>query len=251
MEQLLALSVHDMTVAYDLKPVVWDIDLQIPAGTLTGIIGPNGAGKSTIIKAVNGMLKTLSGFVRFPLLEHMYGAKEVRKHIAYVPQSGSVDWDFPARVIDVVLMGRYAHLGWIKRPTKSDREIALKMLERVGMTDFVERQISQLSGGQQQRVFLARALAQQADMYFMDEPFKGVDAQTEKSFIKLLKELRDEGKTIIMVHHDLQTVAAYFDYLVMVNVTIKAKGRTEEVFTQENLNNCYRADYNGKEGVTQ
>lgn len=248
MDQNMVLSIHDLTVAYDLKPVVWDIDLQVPAGTLTGIIGPNGAGKSTIIKAVNGMLKSLSGFVRFPLLEHKYGSRELKKHIAYVPQSGTVDWDFPARVIDVVLMGRYAHLGWFKRPTKEDKEIALKMLERVGMLDFAKRQISQLSGGQQQRVFLARALAQEADLYFMDEPFKGVDAQTEKSFIKLLKELRDEGKTIVVVHHDLQTVKEYFDYLIMINVTVKAKGPTEEVFTQENLDSCYRAGKKSKAG---
>ncbi|MDY5731482.1 MAG: metal ABC transporter ATP-binding protein [Eubacteriales bacterium] len=235
----IALSVHDLTVAYDLKPVVWDIDIEIPAGTLTGIIGPNGAGKSTIIKAVNGMLKTLSGFVRFPLLELKYG-KNAKKHIAYVPQSGSVDWDFPARAIDVVLMGRYAHLGWFKRPGKEDKQMAMQMLQRVGMAEFATRQISQLSGGQQQRVFLARALAQQADLYFMDEPFKGVDAQTEKTFISLLKELRGEGKTIVVVHHDLQTVAEYFDYLLMVNVTVKAAGPTKEIFTQENLNICYR-----------
>ncbi len=247
MKQNLAVSVHDLTVAYDLKPVVWDVDLEIPVGTLTGIIGPNGAGKSTIIKAVNGMLKTLSGFVRFPLLEQQYGSKDLRKHIAYVPQSGSVDWDFPARVIDVVLMGRYAHLGWFKQPTREDKLIALHMLDWVGMGDFVERQISQLSGGQQQRVFLARALAQQADVYFMDEPLKGVDAQTEKAFIKLLKALRDDGKTIVVVHHDLQTVEDYFDYLVMVNVTVKAKGNTKEIFTKENLDNCFRAGQSAKE----
>lgn len=239
----LALDIHDLTVAYDLKPVIWDVDIQIPQGSMTAIVGPNGAGKSTIIKAVNGMIKKLAGYVSFPMLG-TDNIKVARKHIAYVPQSGSVDWDFPARVIDVVLMGRYGHLGWVKRPTREDRQIAYEMLERVGMGKFAKRQISQLSGGQQQRVFLARALAQQADIYFMDEPFKGVDAQTERSLVALMKEMKNNGKTIVVVHHDLQTVEEYFDRVVMLNLTVKAQGRCSEVFTHENIELTYRASSN-------
>lgn len=223
-----AVQVHDLTVAYDEKPVLWDVDLEIPAGKLAAIIGPNGAGKTTLIKSMLGLLKPVSGAV-------IFGGQE----IAYVPQSGSVDWDFPASVLDVVMMGRYRHLGWFKRPGKPEREMAIETLAKVGMEEYAARQISQLSGGQQQRVFLARALVQQADIYLMDEPFKGVDAQTEKSIVALLKELKKQGKTVLVVHHDLQTVADYFDWVTLINMKVVANGPVKEVFHEENLGLAY------------
>ncbi|MDO5062046.1 MAG: metal ABC transporter ATP-binding protein [Peptostreptococcaceae bacterium] len=238
MEQFVV-EIEDLTVAYQEKPVLWDIDLNIPKGRLMAIVGPNGAGKTTLLKAMLGLLKPVSGEVRYPL----YGGndKEIKKQIGYVPQSSSVDWDFPATVQDVVLMGCYGKLGWLRRPRKEDRELAKKMLEKVGMQNFAQRQISQLSGGQQQRVFLARALAQEADIYFMDEPFKGVDAQTERTIVDLLKELKSEGKTVVVVHHDLQTVKEYFDHLALINLRVIASGTTQDVFTDENLKKAYRS----------
>ena len=229
------IEVHDLTVAYDAKPVLWDIDLEIPAGRLAAIVGPNGAGKTTLIKAMLGLIKPVSGAVHFKMLPE----KTFHNRIAYVPQSGSVDWDFPATVLDVVMMGRYGHLGWFRRPGRAEKQMALETLQKVGMQDYAGRQISQLSGGQQQRVFLARALIQQAEIYFMDEPFKGVDAQTEKSIISLLKELKSQGKTVIVVHHDLQTVPEYFDWVTLINLRVVANGPVEEVFTQENLKRAY------------
>ena len=233
-------EIEDMTVAYDDKPVVWDIDLKIPRGKLMAIIGPNGAGKTTLIKAMLNLVRPISGNVRF----HVHGEKGQKKYnhlIGYVPQSGSVDWDFPATVEDIVLMGRYGILGWFKRPGKKDRKIALDMLEKVGMQAYASRQISQLSGGQQQRVFLARALVQQAEIYFMDEPFKGVDAQTEKVIVSLLKDLKSAGKTVVVVHHDLQTVEEYFDWATLINLQMIASGPVREVFTEENLQKTYRS----------
>src|SRR5688572_24248988 len=200
-----ALEIHDVTVAFDRKPVLWNIDLTIPQGKLIGVIGPNGAGKSTLIKAVMGILPLSSGYVK--LFDR--GIEDVRSKISYVPQRESVDWDFPASVLDVVLMGRYAKLGLFKRPRKADREIAIDCLKKVGMEAFAHRQISQLSGGQQQRTFLARALAQQADIYFMDEPFSGVDAATEKTIINLLRNMTHADKTVMVVHHDLHSVSQY------------------------------------------
>ena len=232
------IEVHDLTVAYDAKPVLWDIDLEIPKGRLAAVVGPNGAGKTTLIKAMLGLIKPVSGAVHFKMLPD----KKFRNHIAYVPQSGSVDWDFPATVLDVVMMGRYGHLGWFRRPGKNEKQMALEMLKKVGMEAYASRQISQLSGGQQQRVFLARALIQQADIYFMDEPFKGVDVQTEKSIVTLLKELKAQGKTVIVVHHALQTVPEYFDWVTLINLKVIANGPVEEVFTEENL----AAAYGGK-----
>ena len=226
-----AVEIHDLTVAYNSKPVLWDVDLEVPEGKLMAIVGPNGAGKTTLIKAALGLLKATSGTVEFPIL----GTSKITKKITYVPQSGSVDWDFPATVLDVVVMGRYGHLGWIKRPGKKEKEMALKTLERVGMQEYATRQISQLSGGQQQRVFLARALIQDAEIYFMDEPFKGVDAQTERSIVALLKALKEQGKTVIVVHHDLQTVPEYFDWATLINLRIIASGAVSEVFTEENI----------------
>ncbi|MCL2080063.1 MAG: metal ABC transporter ATP-binding protein [Oscillospiraceae bacterium] len=232
-----ALEVHDLTVAYGAKPVLWDIDLGIPKGRLAAIIGPNGAGKTTLIKAMVGLIKPVSGGVDFHDVEIKNG--RFKNKIAYVPQSGSVDWDFPATVLDVVMMGRYGHLGWFKRPGKRDKRMALETLESVGMREYASRQISQLSGGQQQRVFLARALIQQAEIYFMDEPFKGVDAQTEKTIVELLKKLKEQGKTVILVHHDLQTVSDYFDWVTLINLRIVANGPVEEVFTERYLSLAY------------
>jgi manganese/zinc/iron transport system ATP- binding protein len=230
-----ALEIHDLTVAFDRKPVLWNIDLLIPQGKLVGIIGPNGAGKSTLIKAAMGILPLSSGFVKLfdkPL-------NEIRERVSYVPQRESVDWDFPASVMDVVLMGRYAKLGLFKRPRKADKDVAMDCLKKVGMEGFINRQISQLSGGQQQRTFLARALAQQADLYFMDEPFAGVDAATEKAIVTLLREMTNQNKTVIVVHHDLQSVSQYFDWIVMLNTRLVASGPTETTFTSENLESTY------------
>ena len=231
-----AIHIEDLTVSYDLKPVLWDIDLDIPAGSLMAIVGPNGAGKSTLIKAILNLIKKVSGEALF------FGKpyKEMHKKIAYVPQRGSVDWDFPTTVFDVVLMGRYGHLGWFKRPTKEDKALALEALEKVGMTLFKNRQISELSGGQQQRVFLARALAQDGDLYLMDEPFQGVDAKTEKAIIEVLKSLKANGKTVVVVHHDLETVTDYFDSVTMLNMKVVATGKVEDVFNEENIKKAYK-----------
>ncbi|HMP82620.1 MAG TPA: metal ABC transporter ATP-binding protein [Verrucomicrobiota bacterium] len=230
-----ALEVHDLTVAYHKKPVLWGVDIAVPRGRLVGIIGPNGAGKSTLIKAAMGMLPLSSGWVK------VFG-EPVRKNlprVGYVPQRESVDWDFPVNVMDVVLMGRYGHLGWLRRPRKRDRDIARDCLDKVKMLPYANRQISNLSGGQQQRVFLARALAQESDLYFMDEPFSGVDAATESAIVTLLHELRDKGKTILVVHHDLPTARDYFDMLLLLNMRVVAFGDTDKVFTQELLQKTY------------
>lgn len=229
------LQVKGLTVAYQKKPVLRNVGFTIPEGNLIGIIGPNGAGKSTLIKAVLGLIPKVSGEVS------IYGKPyaETRKRVGYVPQRESVDWDFPTNALDVVMMGRYGHLGWFKRPGAKEKEMALDCLAKVGMADFAERQISQLSGGQQQRVFLARALAQNADLYFMDEPFAGVDALTEKAIITLLNELKRQGKTVLVVHHDLATVKEYFDWVLLLNVELVAFGPTEDIFTTTLLQFTY------------
>lgn len=229
------LEIHDLTVAYHKKPVLWGVDLEVPAGQLIGIIGPNGAGKSTLIKACMGLLPTQSGWVK------VFGQPlaDAPTRVGYVPQRESVDWDFPVSVMDVVLMGRYGRLGLMRRPGKEDREIARECLDRVKLLPYANRQISNLSGGQQQRVFLARALAQQADLYFMDEPFAGVDAATETAIVSVLGELRDQGKTLLVVHHDLPTARSYFDSLLLLNMNVVAFGPTENVFTAENLQKTY------------
>jgi len=229
------IQIHDMTIAYHKKPVLWDVDLDVPEGVLVGIIGPNGAGKSTMIKAMMDLVPKASGWVK--IYDRPY--EQMRSAIGYVPQRESVDWDFPINALDVVLMGRYGHVGWIRRPGAEDKKIAFEALEQVGMGEFAERQISQLSGGQQQRVFLARALAQDARIYMMDEPFAGVDAATEKAIIDILIALRHQGKTILVVHHDLQTVTEYFDWVIMLNMRVVAAGPTNEVFTNENLQKTY------------
>ncbi|MDA0991295.1 MAG: metal ABC transporter ATP-binding protein [Verrucomicrobia bacterium] len=224
-----------MTVAYHRKPVLWDVEYDAPEGKLIGIIGPNGAGKSTLIKAVMDLVPMASGSVM------IYGKpyREQRDKVGYVPQRESVDWDFPVDALDVVTMGRYGRIGWCRPVRKRDRDHALAALERVGMADYAHRQISQLSGGQQQRVFLARALAQDAQIYFMDEPFAGVDASTEGAIITLLQDLIATDKTVFVVHHDLQTVPQYFDELILLNMRIVASGPTIEVFTEENLQKTY------------
>lgn len=229
------LEVNDLTVAYQEKPVLWDVDCSIEAGKLLAIVGPNGAGKSTFLKACLGLVPAASGQVRF--FGQSYAQQ--RKTVGYVPQRGSVDWDFPTNALDVVLMGRYGHLGWFARPQKSDRELALAALEKVGMVEFAQRQISQLSGGQQQRVFLARALVQDSALYFMDEPFAGVDATTERAIIRLLQDLRSQGKTVVVVHHDIQTLKEYFDWVMLLNVRRIALGPVNDVLTPENLHRAY------------
>ena len=242
-----AIEVTDMTVAYGEKPVLWDVDLEVRKGVLMAIVGPNGAGKTTLIRAILGLVKPAAG----QALVHgrPYGAQ--RSLVAYVPQRGSVDWDFPTSVLDVVLMGRYGRIGWVRRPGKVDRAAAREALAQVGMSDLAGRQISQLSGGQQQRVFLARALVQHAEVYFMDEPFQGVDATTEKAIVELLRALREQGKTVVAVHHDLQTVPEYFDEVTLLNVRRIASGAVGEVFTEENLRRTYggRAALFGRNGV--
>ncbi len=225
------IEVRDLTVAYHATPALWDIDLTVREGRLTAIVGPNGAGKSTLLKAVLGLVPAASGWVR------VFGGPvaEQRRAIAYVPQRGSVDWDFPTNALDVVMMGRYGALGWIRRPGRREREVARECLHRVGMEAFADRQISQLSGGQQQRVFLARALAQDARLYIMDEPFAGVDAVTERAIAALFSDLRAAGRTVVAVHHDLQTVAEYFDWVTLLNVRKVASGPVSEAFTETNL----------------
>lgn len=230
-----AIFVRDLTVAYEEKPVLWDVDLDVPSGSLTAIVGPNGAGKSTLIKTVLGLVPAAAGTIR--IFGEAYSLN--RKAVGYVPQRGSVDWDFPTDALDVVTMGLYGHLGWFKRPGRKEREIAMDCLSQVGMSDYAHRQISRLSGGQQQRVFLARALAQDARLYLMDEPFAGVDATTEKSIVDILKKLRDGGKTVVVVHHDLETVPDYFERVVLLNVRLIASGPVEETFTPENLQRAY------------
>ncbi|MEM1330105.1 MAG: ABC transporter ATP-binding protein [Planctomycetota bacterium] len=229
------LSIHAMTVAYHRKPVLWDVDYDAPPNRLIAIVGPNGAGKSTLIKACLGLVPRASGQVEF--LGQPY--RKARSRVGYVPQRESVDWDFPVSALDVVCMGRYRRIGWCRPVTRRHKDAAFECLDRVGMRAFAERQISQLSGGQQQRVFLARALAQEADLYFMDEPFAGVDASTERAIVEVLRELQASGKTVIVVHHDLQTVPEYFDEVILLNMRVVASGPVREVFTKENLHKTY------------
>jgi manganese/zinc/iron transport system ATP- binding protein len=230
-----ALQIHGMTVSYGEKPAVFSMDVDIPKGSMTAIVGPNGAGKSTLIKAALGIVPRLSGSVS------VFGRPfaEARSRIAYVPQRASVDWDFPARVIDVVTMGLYRELGLLRFAGPAHRQRALDCLARVSMAEFATRQIGQLSGGQQQRVFLARALAQNADLYLLDEPFAGVDAATEKAIVDVLKGLRQEGRTVVCVHHDLGTVPEYFDRVLLINVRKIADGPIAAVFTPDNLQATY------------
>lgn len=233
--QVPALEVHNLTASYQRKPVLWDIDFSLPQGKLIGIIGPNGSGKTTLLRNIMGLMEPDSGYVK------LFGKnlKEVRKQVSYVPQRESVDWDFPASVRDVVEMGRYRKENLFRRLSKQDRAVVKLAMEKVGLLEYADRQISQLSGGQQQRVFVARALAQEADLYLMDEPFVGVDAATEEALLNLLSEMRAQGKTVIIVHHDLQTAFEYFDWAVMLNTRLVAAGPKQEVFRKDLLQEAY------------
>lgn len=226
-----AVCIKNLTVAYDSTPVLWDVSLELPRGQLIAVIGPNGAGKSTLLKTIMGLLKPVCGSV-------VMDGREV----GYVPQRESVDWDFPATVLDVVMMGCYKRVGWFRRPGKKEKARALSALDRVGIRELSGRQISRLSGGQQQRVFLARALVQDADVYFMDEPFKGVDTKTEASVIELLKAMKHEGKTILVVHHDLETVAKYFDWVTIINRIVVANGPVGEALCEENIGTAFHSE---------
>ncbi len=236
-----AIEVRDLTVAYRESPVLWDIDLDVPSGALMAIVGPNGAGKTTLIQTILSLVKPAAGQIR--VLGQPY--RSVASSVGYVPQRGSVDWDFPTSAMDVVMMGLYGRLGWVRRPGRSERMEAMAALDQVGMAELAHRQISQLSGGQQQRVFLARALVQDARIYLMDEPLQGVDATTERTIIELLRTLQSLGKTVMVVHHDLQTVSSYFDEVLLLNVRRIASGPVSEVFTEANL----RLTYGGRVAI--
>jgi manganese/zinc/iron transport system ATP- binding protein len=230
-----ALSVQQLSVNYEKTPVLWDISFEIPQGRLVAVIGPNGAGKSTLLKTTLGLIKPISGQVSF------FGSplKKARRRVAYVPQRESVDWDFPITVFDLVLMGRYGKRGIFKRPLRKDREDVQKYLAMVGLDSFSHRQISQLSGGQQQRAFLARALIQEADLYLMDEPFTGIDVSSTKTIVEILQQLRDAGKTLMVVHHDLASVAQIFDWILLLNMCLVGAGSIESVFTPEMIQKTY------------
>lgn len=228
--------IRNLSVTYRTEPALWNIDLDFPEGKMIAIVGPNGAGKSTLIKAVMGLVPITAGKVS------VYGKpySKNRDKVAYVPQRGSVDWDFPTDALDVVEMGLYGKLGWFRRPNSKTRGLARECLDKVGLSGYADRQIGQLSGGQQQRVFVARALAQDAQIYLMDEPLNGVDATTEETILRILENLRKQGKTIVMVHHDLRTVDRYFDWVVMINRNLIAAGPIKEIFTKANLDRAYQ-----------
>jgi manganese/zinc/iron transport system ATP- binding protein len=236
-----AVEIEDLTVAYADQPVLWDVDLEVPAGVKLAIVGPNGAGKSTLIKAAMGLVSPVAGSIR------IFGRprERIRGEIAYVPQRTSLEWDFPTDVLDVVTMGTYGRLGWLRRVGQQQREEAAEALRSVGMEAYARRPIAQLSGGQQQRVLLARALVQGAEIYMLDEPFQGVDAPTERTISAVLDSLAGTGKTILVVHHDLQTVPQYFDQVLLLNVRAIAAGPVAEVFTEANL----RMTFGGRVGV--
>ena len=229
------INVNDLTVAYNNKAAVSRLNIDIKAGSLTAIVGPNGAGKSTLMKAIMKLIKPTSGTTS--VMDNT--SNKALKNIAYVPQKGDVNWDFPATVLDVVIMGRYVHKGWFKRPNKEDKRIALDALKTMKMTDYKDRQISELSGGQRQRVFLARAIAHDASIYLMDEPLQGIDITTEKLIIDTMKDLQKEGKTFLVVHHNLNTVPEYFDHVVILNKTVIASGPVKEVWSQDNIDAAY------------
>lgn len=235
-----ALETHNLTVSYNRKPVLWNIDFQLPKGKIIGIIGPNGSGKTTLLKSIMGLTPLSSGYVK------IFGKElsEVRSRVSYVPQRESVDWDFPATVMDVVLMGRYSPKNIFRRLSKEDKEIAKEALEQVNLLEYSNRQISKLSGGQQQRVFIARALTQNADLFIMDEPFVGVDAATEQAIIVLMKEMKSKAKTVVVVHHDLQTAKDYFDWIVLLNTRLVASGPKEEILNEELLQEAYGGKLN-------
>ncbi|MBT5739448.1 MAG: metal ABC transporter ATP-binding protein [Planctomycetes bacterium] len=230
-----AIEIHDLTVSYREKPVLWDIDATIPEGSLCAIVGPNGAGKSTLLSAILGTIHPASGWLK--IFDQEVGKSQ--ELIGFVPQRESVDWDFPVDVLDVVLMGTYSKLGWFRRPGKAQRDWAMECLEQVGMADLKKRQVGELSGGQQQRVFIARSLAQDARLILMDEPFAGVDAATEEAIRLVLLDLKKKGRTVVLVHHDLQTIENFFDHVLLLNLRLVAAGPTAEIFTGENLLRTY------------
>lgn len=236
----IAIEAHNLTVSYDRKPVLWNVDFKLPIGQIIGIIGPNGSGKTTLLKAMMGLVSSDSGYVKI----FDQNIQKVREKISYVPQRESVDWNFPASVMDVVLMGRYKKSNILRRINKKDKEIAAEALEKVSLLEYSNRQISQLSGGQQQRVFIARSLAQEADLYIMDEPFVGIDAATEEAIILLLQEMKSANKTVVVVHHDLHTAKAYFDWIVLLNTRLVACGRKEEVLNEQLLQEAYGGKLN-------
>ncbi|CAA9474634.1 MAG: Manganese ABC transporter, ATP-binding protein SitB [uncultured Rubrobacteraceae bacterium] len=229
------LEVSGVTAAYGSEPVLWDVSFRVPEGQLVAVVGPNGAGKTTLLKVVMGLMEPAAG--RATVFGKPFS--KARQLVGYVPQRGSVDWDFPTDALDVVQMGLYGKLGWFRRPGRREREKAMECLEKVGMAEFAGRQISQLSGGQQQRIFLARALAQEARLYLTDEPFAGVDYKTEQAIVELLRDLKAAGGTVVVVHHDLATVPDYFDRVVILNRRLVAEGPVEEVFTRENVSDAY------------
>lgn len=242
-----AIELHNVSVSYRETHALWNIDFSLPEHNMIAIVGPNGSGKTTMLKSVMGLIPINTGFIQV-LGDEL---DRVRSRVAYVPQRGSVDWDFPINVFDTVLMGRYTSRKLFSRYSKEDKEIAMDALRKVQMESFRSRHISQLSGGQQQRVFIARALAQQADLYLLDEPFAGVDKATEQSIFELLQDMRNEGKTILVVHHDLQSVLEYFDWLVMLNTRLIAAGPAKAVFTAENLQKTYGGKLNILTEVSQ
>lgn len=234
-----ALKISELTVNYEKTPVLWEISLEIPAGKLVAIVGPNGAGKSTLIKTSLGLIKPISGKITF------FGSslKAVRQRVAYVPQRESVDWEFPITALELVTMGLYGKLGLFRWVSSEDKKLAMNYLKKVGMESFANRQISQLSGGQQQRVFIARALIQQADLYLMDEPFAGIDVTSTQVILELLKGLKEEGKTVFVVHHDLESVTSTFDWVILLNTRLIACGAVSEVFTPESVYRAYGKDH--------
>ncbi|MBR9860249.1 metal ABC transporter ATP-binding protein [bacterium] len=241
------IEAHNLTVVYGRKPALWNVDFEIPGKQVIGIMGPNGSGKSTLLKSIMGVVEPTSGFTKV----YDQDIDDVRDRISYVPQRQDIDWDFPASVWDVVSMGRFAQRGLFKRLNKEDQDIIAQSLDKVGMLSFSKRQISQLSGGQQQRVFLARALAQQGELFLMDEPFAGVDISTEEMIIDLLKEMKEEGKTLVIVHHDLHTAQSYFDWLVLLNTRLVASGPVSEVFNDKTLSDTYGGKLTTMSKITQ
>lgn len=230
------IEVEGLTVAYNQQPVIWNVSTHINKNSITAIVGPNGAGKSTLIKSIMGLLKPLAGEIKIDGHQN----RSVYRKVAYVPQKSDVDWDFPTTVLDVVLMGRYVHKGFIKRYNKADFDVAHRALDTMGMLDYKTRQISELSGGQRQRVFLSRAIAQDAEIYIMDEPLQGIDIATEMLIMDTIRQLQTEGKTFVIVHHNLTTVKDYFDHAIILNKQIVAHGPIEEIWTDENIAKAYR-----------
>ncbi|MBB1048097.1 metal ABC transporter ATP-binding protein [Dietzia cercidiphylli] len=234
-DTVLACATKGVSVAYHAEAVLRGVDFRVPQGVVMGIVGPNGAGKSTLIKAMLGLVPPLTGTSEFfgqPL-------SRVRRRVGYMPQSTTVDWDFPTTVLDVVTMGTYGSLGWFRRPGKNERARAVAALEQTGIPGLAARQIGELSGGQRQRVFLARALVQEPDLYFMDEPFQGIDAKSQQAIVSVLHTLREQGKTAVIVHHDLATVRDYCDHVTLLNRRIVASGPSEQSFTKENIRTAY------------